>query len=189
MPRGTGVGPGITIVDSRSSWTIREETAADESAIRDVVHEAFLNHPQHAPGAEPTEPAIVARLRATGALTLSLVADRAGDVVGHIAFSRVLVNGTDAGWYGLGPVAVRKNRQRQGIGAALIREGVTRLRAIGAAGIVLVGEPEYYGRFGFRADERLTLDGLPPEYFLCLPLEGTVPGGAVTYDAAFDESA
>ena len=167
------------------AWVIRDEQPGDEAEVRRVVYAAFHNHPQHAPGAEPTEPAIVDRLRATGAMTLSLVAVAEGEVIGHIAFSRVLVDDEDVRWFGLGPVAVRPDRQRKGIGAALIREGLARLRARGGAGVVLVGEPEYYGRFGFRAEPRLTLTGLPPEYFLCLPFTDTVPKGVVTYDAAF----
>jgi putative acetyltransferase len=171
-----------------SSVTIRPELPTDLAAVRAVVHAAFQNHPQHQLGSEPVEPAIVDRLRATGALTVSLVAEEAGDVIGHIALSRVLVNGADEGWYGLGPLAVRPDRQRQGIGGALLGEGVARLRVLGAGGVVLVGEPEYYTRFGFRADSRLSLAGLPPEYFLCLPLAASVPIGVVTYDPAFSET-
>jgi putative acetyltransferase len=176
-------------MDSPPAWAIRAELPSDEVAIRGVVYAAFLNHPQHAPGAEPVEQAIVDRLRNTGALTLSLVAEGAGEVIGHIAFSRVRIDGEDVRWYGLGPLAVRPDQQGAGVGSALVREGIARLRAQGAGGVVLVGEPEYYARFGFRQHARLTIAGLPPEYFLVLPFGDAVPEGAVTFDPAFAETA
>ena len=164
---------------------VQREVPADHEAIRRIVYEAFHSHPQHDPGSEPTEHSIIDGLRDAGALTLSLVAQDAGDIIGHIAFSRVLIDAADVGWYGLGPLAVRPDRQKQGIGATLVREGLLQIQAVGAAGVVLVGEPEYYGRFGFRADSRLTFADVPPEYFLCLPFGASVPAGVVTYHPAF----
>jgi putative acetyltransferase len=164
---------------------IRNETSADREAIRALVYAAFCGHPQHEPGSEPVEQRIVDALRDAGALTLSLVAESNGDVIGHVAFSPVAIAGASAGWYGLGPVAVRPDRQRQGVGAALIEDGLIRLRDLRASGVVLVGEPDYYGRFGFRGDPNLTLPGVPAEYLLCLPLGHGVPKGVVTYHEAF----
>ena len=100
-----------------------------------------------------------------------------GAIVGHIAFSEVLIDGEACGWFALGPVAVIPERQGDGIGGALVRAGLARLRAQGAAGRVLVGDPGYYGRFGFAADPALRVDGVPGEYVIALPLAGPrVPG-------------
>ena len=132
-----------------------------------------------------TEARIVERLREAGALTLSLVADDAGEPVGHIAFSPVTIDGQHSDWFGLGPVAVRPDRQGEGIGSALIREGLQRINEMGAAGCVLVGEPAYYGRFGFAADARLKYAGVPAEYFQALRFRGDMPVGSVVYQPAF----
>ncbi|HRZ82888.1 MAG TPA: N-acetyltransferase [Candidatus Hydrogenedentes bacterium] len=165
---------------------VRHERERDADAIREVVHAAFLNHPMHAPGALPHEPALVEALRAAGALTLSLVAeDDDGRIVGHIAFSPVTVDGRDAGWYGVGPVAAHPSCQGRGIGSALVNQGLGELRGLGAGGAVLVGDPNYYRRFGFHPDPALTLEGVPPEYFLALPLGETRPSGAVCFHSAF----
>lgn len=165
---------------------IRHERDSDFPLITDLVYVAFTDHPQHAPGAEPTEHMIVLRLRAAGALALSLVADDAGEIVGHIAFSEVLLDGRQsAGWYGIGPVAVHPSRQRKGIGSALIRAGIAELQSHGAHGIALVGDPEYYVRFGFKPDPDLILAGVPPEYFLILPLVEPKATGTVSFHAAF----
>jgi putative acetyltransferase len=164
---------------------IRDERPEDVAAIREIERAAFVGHPHHAAGTDPVEPRIVDGLRDAGALLLSLVAESNGEIIGHIAFSPVLVGEQSCGWYGLGPVAVHPGHQRRGIGSALVSEGLARLRARAAGGVVLVGEPAYYGRFGFQNDPRLTFAGLPPEYFLCLPFADTVPTGAVTYHAAF----
>jgi len=164
---------------------IRSECGPDWDAIGEVVHAAFLNHPQHAPGALPHEPRLVKDLRAAGALSLSLVAEDGGVTVGHVAFSEVLIDGQRGGWYGLGPVAVHPSRQRQGIGSALINQGIAELRERGARGIALVGDPGYYTRFGFSADPDLVLDGVPPQYFLALPLAMPKEQGTVTFHPAF----
>lgn len=167
---------------------IRHETTEDHEAIREIVYAAFLDHPQHAPGDLPTEHKIVDSLRESGTLTLSLVYEDNGEIVGHIAFSPVLINGEALGWYGVGPVAVRPDRQRQGIGSALVREGIRLMEKKGTAGFCLVGEPDYYGRFGFLPRPELTLDGVPEEYFLCLPIATDVPSGKVTFHDAFGVS-
>ena len=165
---------------------VRRERESDIDAIRGVVYAAFLNHPMHAPGAPPNEPALVEALRAAGALTLSLVAeDDDGRIVGHIAFSPVTVDGRDAGWYGVGPVAAHPSCQGRGIGSALVNQGLGELRGLGAGGAALVGDPNYYRRFGFRPDPALILEGVPPEYFLALSLEGGSPVGAVRFHPAF----
>lgn len=164
---------------------IRHECDTDHDAISKLLYEAFFNHPQHEPGAPPTEHEIVNHLRAHGALALSIVGEDRGVIVGHIAFSEVRIDGQNVGWYGLGPVAAHPTRQRQGIGSALINQGISELRERGARGIVLVGDPEYYTRFGFVADPELLLPGVPPQYFLALPLAAPKPCGIVTFHSAF----
>ena len=164
---------------------IREESPGDEAAIAALVAAAFAGAP-HSAG---TEAAIVAALRAAGALSLSLVAVEGGAAVGHVAFSPVAIGGRACGWLGLGPLAVLPGRQGGGIGGALVRAGLARLRAAGAAGCVLLGEPGYYRRFGFRAEPGLSLAGVPPAYFLALPFGAAVPRGPVTYHAAFQAAA
>jgi len=164
---------------------IRPESADDENVIRKLVYRAFENHPHHEPGAKPTEHEIVDRLRVDDALSLFLVAEEDGRISGHIAFSEVTVADQRCGWYGLGPVAVLPERRNAGIGAALIREGLARMKVLGAAGIVLLGEPNYYSRFGFKADSRLVLPGLPPDYFMVLPFWVDLPDGPVAYHPAF----
>ncbi|CAM3681339.1 GNAT family N-acetyltransferase [Parendozoicomonas haliclonae] len=169
---------------------IRLESPADISAIETLTYQAFENHPHHEPGAKPTEHLIVNRLRESGNLTLSLIAEDETGVVGHIAFSPVAIAGKSSKWLGLGPVSVIPNRQKEGIGSQLINEGLAQLKEAGVEGIVLLGEPDYYQRFGFAQDERLTLAGVPPEYFLIKPLAvepDAIPSGEVTYDPAFFE--
>lgn len=158
---------------------IRNEIAADVAAIETLTYSAFDGHPHHAPGAKPTEHLIVNRLRESGGLALSLVAAEADRIVGHIAFSPVSVGGNAAGWYGLAPVSVLPERQG---------EGISRLQAAGAAGIVLLGEPGYYGRFGFKACAEMTLPGVPADYFLILPTPGgkPLPAGDVAFHPAFN---
>lgn len=160
---------------------IRTETAGDADAIADVTVAAFAtlaisNH---------TEQRIIAALRQAGALALSLVAERDGRVVGHIAFSPVTMADGTPDWYGLGPVSVLPACQRQGIGQALIREGLSRLASGGARGCCLVGHPEYYPRFGFRNVPGLGLEGVPPEVFFALSFDGRYPQGAVTFQETF----
>lgn len=160
---------------------IRPERLGDEDAIAEVIEAAFALA-EHADG---TEAQIVGRLRASGALTFSLVATEDDMIVGHVAFSPVMIDSQDLGWFGLGPVAVLPGWQGKGIGSALIREGLDRLRQDGAAGCVLVGDPEFYGRFGFLADDRLVYPGLAPEYFQVRSFDDHVPSGTVAYHSAF----
>ena len=160
---------------------IRAETAADIAAITDVTVAAFRNQPF----SHQTEHFIVNALRAGRALTISLVAEVDGHVVGHIAFSPVTVSDGSRDWFGLGPVSVLPERQRQGIGSALINEGLSSLRALGARGCALVGDPHYYVRFGFRNSPRLVYEGIPQEYFQVLPFAGEVPEGVVVFHEGF----
>ena len=144
---------------------IRSETDADVGAISEVTVAAFktLEISNH------TEPFIIAALRAARALTLSLVAEVEGRVIGHIAFSPVTISDGTRNWYGLGPVSVLPAYQRQGVGKALIREGLSRLKAMNAQGCCLVGHPDYYRKFGFINMPGLVLEGVPQEVFFGKP--------------------
>lgn len=163
---------------------ISSETPCDRDAIFAVTQAAFKDHPH----SQQTEGHIVDALRRAGALALSLVARQDNHVVGHIAFSPVLVSDGSPRWYGLGPVSVAPECQRQGIGEALIREGLARLKAMGAAGCVVLGEPVYYTRFGFAAEPALSYPGVPPEFFMALAFDERA-GGQVSYHDAFYVSA
>jgi putative acetyltransferase len=88
-------------------------------------------------------------------------------------------------WYGLGPVSVLPEYQRQGIGKALIREGLLRLKDLNAQGCCLVGHPDYYKKFGFTNVSGLVHEGVPQEVFLALSFDGRIPQGHVIFDEAF----
>lgn len=160
---------------------IRSETSADVGAIAEVTVVAFqtLAISQH------TEQFIIAALRAAKALTISLVAEVDGRVVGHIAFSPVTISDGSPNWYGLGPVSVLPECQRRGIGSALIQEGISRLKNLGARGCCLVGHPQYYRRFGFQNLRGLVHEGVPAEVFFALSFDGLIPQGVVEFHAGF----
>ena len=160
---------------------IRSETDADIDAIRDVTISAFntLEISNH------TEQFIIAALRAAKSLTISLVAEINGRVVGHIAFSPVTISDGTRNWYGLGPLSVLPEYQRQGIGKVLTEEGLSRLKGLNAQGVCLVGHPDYYKKFGFRNVPGLVIEGVPQEVFLTLSFEGRIPQGTVTFHEAF----
>ena len=166
---------------------IRSETPDDAVAISQLTTAAFAAA-EHASGTEAT---IVERLRATGALTLSLVAQaNDGEIVGHIAFSPVTIASDGGGavtdWFGLGPVSVLPEHQGAGIGAALVREGLERLAATGAQGCVVLGDPDYYCRFGFIGDAGPRYPGPPAEYFQARGFRShAIPQGVVRYHPAF----
>jgi putative acetyltransferase len=165
-----------------TSITIRRENSTDVPSIDAVTREAFCT----APYSSQTEHLIVEKLRQSGALTISLVAESAGAVVGHIAFSPVTIAHQTTNWFGLGPLSVAPPRQGQGIGAALVRAGLEILQKIEAGGCVVLGEPSFYERFGFHRMDQLILPGVPAECFLALRLSGELPSGEVTYHPAFD---
>jgi putative acetyltransferase len=160
---------------------IRSETDADVSTITDVTIAAFKtlvisNH---------TEQFIIEALRAAKALTVSLVAEVNGRVIGHIAFSPVTISDGTRNWYGLGPVSVLPAYQRQGIGKALIREGLSRLKDMKAQGCCLVGHPDYYKKFGFKNISGLVHEGVPREVFFALSFDGHIPEGNVAFHEGF----
>jgi putative acetyltransferase len=163
---------------------IKLERPVDAAAIRRLTQAAFKG----APYSDGTEAQIVDALRAAGALTISLIAIEAGDIVGHAAFSPVTINGAAGDWYGLAPMSVMPQQQRQGIGQTLIRDGLARLRSMKAAGCVVLGDPGYYGRFGVEIDPDLSYGDVPPGYFQRLIFHGPPPKGEVRYHPGFDAS-
>jgi putative acetyltransferase len=160
---------------------IRSEKSSDSNAITEVTTAAFRtlavsNH---------TEQFIINALRDADALTISLVAEIEGQVVGHVAFSPVTISDGSIGWYGLGPVSVLPAFQKQGIGKALINEGLSMLKALDGNGCALVGDPNYYKRFGFRNIPDLVYEGIPQEFFLALAFTENIPRGIVVFHEGF----
>jgi putative acetyltransferase len=139
----------------------------------------------YAPHTSGTEQFIVRALRNAGKLAISLVADAAGTIVGHVAVSPVSVSDGASNWFGLGPISVMPEHQRQGVGSRLMREALRVLREKGAAGVVLLGEPAYYSRFGFKVDSNLMLPGAPPAYFQSIAFNSSQPRGTVSYHESF----
>lgn len=164
-----------------SAVTLRPERAGDEAAIHALTEAAFRDMAF----SNGDEADLVGRLRDDGDLALSLVAEDAERIVGHIAFSPVTIDGASVGWFGLGPVSVLPEVHKQGIGGMLVRRGMADLREAGAQGIVLLGSPDYYSRFGFEHDSQLRYPGPPAEYFQRLLLDGDAPKGVVAYAPAF----
>lgn len=162
---------------------IRAELPADTVAIRDLTTYAFKGT-AHGSG---TEALIVDRLRAAGALAVSLVAVEADEIVGHVACSPVTINPHRRNWYGLGPVSVQPERQRLGIGQALVRAALRDLHRLGAAGCVLLGDPAYYQRFGFVSDADLTYRGVSSRYLQRLLLGSAPAAGDVSFHPSFDD--
>ena len=160
---------------------IRKETTSDIEAITQVTMAAFMTLPI----SNHTEQFIIKALRAANALTISLVAEIDGRVVGHVAFSPVIISDGATGWYGLGPVSVLPDYQKQGIGKALINKGLSLLKDMGGEGCALVGDPNYYKRFGFKNYPELIHEGVPQEVFLVLPFTEKIPKGIIVFHEGF----
>ena len=160
---------------------IRDEARRDADAISEITRAAFEDHPY----SHHTEQFIIRALRDLGALTISLVAEMDGKIAGHAAFSPVEISDGSQNWYGLGPVSVAPELQKQGIGKALINRGLELLVARDACGCVLVGDPAYYRRFGFKSLPGLLHEGVPDPFVLALTLKGAYPSGMVKFHEAF----
>ncbi|WP_246157985.1 GNAT family N-acetyltransferase [Catellatospora sichuanensis] len=166
---------------------IRRETPADIDAIRTVTEAAF--GPRYAPDPAP-EPGLVDQLRAdTGWLpALSLVAEVDGEIVGHVVCTRGRVGDTPA--LGLGPLSVRPDHQRAGVGSALVHAVLGAADALGEPLVVLLGDPGYYRRFGFGPAQELGVLAPAAEWgihFQVRPLTGYDPAvrGVFTYAEPF----
>ena len=164
---------------------IRDENKSDIAAIDKVTTAAFLN----APHTDHTEQYIVRELRNSNALSISLVAEHQGNIVGHVAISPITISDGAKGWFGLGPISVSPDIQRSGIGSKLMLSVLETLKSSGASGCVLLGDPAYYNRFGFKPESCLILPEVPPEYFQAILFSGVLPSGKVTYHEAFNAKA
>lgn len=160
---------------------ISNESTDDAARIHDVTAKAFLNAPHTA----HTEQFIVDALRHAGALTISRVAKVDGEIIGHVAISPVTLSTGETGWFGLGPISVLPGFQGRGVGSKLMKSSLAALQAAGASGCVVLGDPDYYGRFGFKVVDGLVYPGVPAEYFQGLSFSGEVPQGEVSYHEAF----
>lgn len=165
----------------RLNIEVSNERSGDDAKIHQVTKRAFLS----APHTDHTEQFIVDALRRAGALTISQVAKADGEIIGHVAISPVTLSGGASGWFGLGPVSVLPDYQGLGIGSKLIQSALSALKASGASGCVVLGDPGYYGRFGFSVVDGLDFPGVPEEYFQALSFSGEFPQGEVSYHEAF----
>ena len=169
------------ISQKMKDFLIRSETASDIRAIRELTAREFLD----APHSSHTDQFIVDALRDGNALSVSLVAEEQDEIVGHIAISPIAISDGSTGWYGLGPVSVLPAHQRRGVGSCLVRSALDRLRDLKTSGCVLLGDPMFYSRFGFRQQADLVLPGMPSEYFQTISFDSSRATGNVEFHAAF----
>ncbi len=165
----------------RSEVEIRPERSDDTDAIGELVTSAFFGMPY----ADGDEAGLLEALRAQNALSVSLVAELEGTIVGQVAFSPARTSGGMSGWYALGPVAVLPGRQGVGIGSMLVRTGLEAVSELGAVGCILTGDPAYYSRFGFEPAPQSAPPGEPSEFFMVKLLRGQLPAGSIHFHEAF----
>ena len=165
---------------------IREEEPGDKESVRRVNRAAFSDGP---------EAAVVEKLRVSCDGYLAFVAVEDGDVVGHILFTPVTLDGYGVVGVGLAPMAVLPPRQRSGIGSQLVLHGLEHLRQSGCPFVVVLGHPEYYPRFGFERASKYRLrsqwEGVPDEAFMVAVFNReALPkfGGVARYRDEFDEA-
>ncbi len=163
------------------SFSIREERAGDEAAIRALTQRAFDGHP-HSDGSEAD---VIDRLRAESDLLLSLVANDGGKIVGQATYSAARLSNGEDGWMVVGPIAVDPARQGEGIGRALMEAGEEAMRSRGAKGITVLGDPALYARFGFIQHTPLRLEDELGEYLQVKSFGAPVPAATLTYAPAF----
>ncbi|WP_163338917.1 GNAT family N-acetyltransferase [Desulfopila sp. IMCC35008] len=162
---------------------IRSENTSDIEVITDITKAAFEDRSFSL----NTEHFTIQDLRADGALTVSLVAEVDGRIVGYIAFSPVTISDGTKNWYNLGPVAIVPEFQGRRIGTILVNSGLTLLKSMSSEGIVLIGLPAYFSRFGFWSYPQLINDGTPQEVFLAMSLTERIPNGTVDLHKAFKQ--
>jgi predicted N-acetyltransferase YhbS len=170
-----------SVLKIEDALRIRFESPIDVKAISQLIATAFDGKPY----ADGDESELVDELRASNALFVSLVATLENEVLGHIAFSPARAASGATGWYGLGPLAVLPKFQGRGVGASLLLQGLEVLRASGAAGCVVVGDPNYYLRFGFQLAPGNAPETEPAEYFMAQAFVGEMPNGPINFHEAF----
>lgn len=165
---------------------IREERPEDAEAVHALLVAAF--------GRE-AEARLVERLHASGRIVCAMVAEQKGRVLGHVVFSRIAIESGDGEIpaLALAPLAVMPAFQRLGVGSALVSAGLERCRMEQHARVLVVGEPAYYGRFGFVPASRFGLKcpfPAPEEAFMAIELEPaafTQVSGVVRYGHEFED--
>jgi putative acetyltransferase len=162
---------------------IRSELPSDRTAVHAVNSAAFET---------PAEANLVEALRESVRPIVSLVAEDAGEIVGHIMFSPVELPGhCEKKIMGLAPMAVVPARQRCGIGSALVRRGLEECKELGVGAVVVLGHREYYPRFGFVPSTHFGFDceyDVPADVFMAIELQpGSLRGasGTIKYHPAF----
>ena len=163
---------------------IRAEMASDMAAIHDLSRRSFAGKSF----SDGFELDMIDALRSAGVLTVSLVAEQAGTIIGHIALSPAHAQDGSGGWYTLGPISVDPARQRQGIGGKLIAEGMRRLGAMNATGCVLIGDTNYYPRHGFVRRPDLAPPNEPAAHYMVRALSGRTPDTTVEFHPVFHQS-
>ena len=169
--------------------SIRKEIEADIPEIRDVVYRSFLGGDSNGlkkANSLPTEHLIVDKLRKANALSLSLVALMGDTIVGYLAFSKVYMTETFCNWYQLGPLCILPEYRGIGIGTSLCKAGIAGIKAMGADGLVVLGNPDFYSRFGFQKNPKVVFGKGYPDNFLSLSFNSVIPTGSVTFEKAFD---
>ncbi len=162
-------------------FDIRPERPSDQATIRSLTEIAFSDM-EYSDGDEQD---VIDRLRAADALTLSLVLVESDKVVGHIAFSPAAAGDGSEPWFALGPVSVLPTHQRRGLGLALIERGLSEIKAAGALGCILLGNPELYGRFGFEVAGKNAPEGMPEEFFQVKRWRDAEPVGRFEFHGGF----
>ena len=169
--------------DKAVDLKIRTETEADQDAVYAINTAAFDT---------PAEADLVDALREQAHPIVSLVAEDNGQVVGHILFSPVTLSGHPTlNAMGLAPMAVTPDRQRNGIGTALVQSGLEQCKQLGIQAVVVLGHPDYYPRFGFVPSTIFRINSeydVPEEVFMAIELQpGALNGksGTVKYHPAF----
>jgi putative acetyltransferase len=166
-------------------FSVTENCAALADEIAAVTRAAF----EAEYGSGEGEARLIAQLRADGDVAVELAALEAGAVIGHVLFSRLIVDPPNRKIAALAPVCARIDRQRGGVGSALIRQGLARCGAQGYDAVAVLGEPDYYRRFGFMRETAASLrSDYSGEHYQALELRpGALTGGPwrVTYPRAF----
>jgi putative acetyltransferase len=166
----------------KRSMKIRNEKVSDYSRIEEITKLAFVGKPY----ASGTEQYLSEKLRENDALSLSLVLENEGTVVGHLALSPIKIDGLNGPYFGLGPLAILPEAQGKGYGTALLNSALEYLAENNAKCCVLVGDPNYYSRLGFEIESALTYQGAPTEYFQAIWFTKEKLVGEVEFHEAFE---
>ena len=171
-------------MNAKTDPHIRTEEAKDCEIIYDLTKRAFAPMPF----AAGDEQDLINSLRDNGALSLSLVAEYEDQIIGHVAFSPAIAKDDSGPWYGLGPVSVAPEFQSQGVGSALINQGLDMLRKEGTAGCILVGNVDYYKRFGFEQAPTSCPTNEPKDNYMILPMAVSKTSSVIDFHPLFHDA-